>query len=132
MPCSIVPSRVTMLWIYDTYNDFVNDNYRLVIGEIEQLLDYLVPGPYYRIFNSHDLTKYILARFYDGYVRVGGCLLLRLTGNVRKVLVPGDLDTFRKFARDFMKSRKPEKVLLRLLKRRGAVLHIILGKEGSF
>jgi len=102
----------------------LREKYTPLILDLDELDDWLIPGPVYRVHNVHDYEKYIYVRFYRELIRIGGCLLWRLwrTTNIVKAYVRGDLDEFRKFVKKFARSRDPVKYLLNYLRTRRAML----------
>jgi len=109
----------TLLWVFRNRIDFMEGRDYLVLYDYpERLVDWFLPGFYYRVHNCHDLIKYIHARFWDGRIRIGGCLLLQLTKfNIAKIIIEGNLNDFRKTMYKFMTVKKPEKLILKLIKK---------------
>ena len=103
-----------MVWVFRNRIDFMVGKDYLVLYDIpERLVDWFLPGFYYRVHTCHDLI-----RVWDGYIRIGGCLLRQLTRfKIVKILIEGDLDDFRKIMYKFMTSKKPEKLILRLIRK---------------
>ena len=109
----------TLLWVFRNRIDFMEGRDYLVLFDYpERLVDWFLPGFYYRVHNCHNLIKYIYARFWDGRIRIGGCLLLQLTKfNIAKIIIEGNLNDFRKTMYKFMTVKKPEKLILKLIKK---------------
>ena len=104
-----------MLWIYRDFVGLLRDsNYRVLYDVPENLVNWLVPGFYYRVHNCHNQIIYIDARFWDGMIH----LVARLENfKIIEIVLSGDLDLFRKTIYKFMISKDPLKFVQKLVKK---------------